>query len=125
MLRAHATLAAFLVTSFLVAILGFGTGWRLWVLEILLAFASLFILARLFAGLPLTRLDSGDADAEKGYVSPLSPLSNLRGHDMAGIGAKPDELSQAYDDWISAKQGDVLADGSIFEGLANEKERDR
>ena len=128
MLRAHSTLAAFLATSLLVSVVGFSTGWRLWLFYVVLALASLFLLARIFAGLPLSWLDSGDANTEKRQISPLSPLSPLssvRGNDMAGIGARPDELSQAYEDWIAAKQGDVLADGSVFKRLADQEERDR
>lgn len=125
MLRLHPTLAAFLATGLIVAITGYITNWHLWLLYILITLVGLFMLARLFAGLPLSWFDSGGADAEMGPVSPRSPLSSLRGNDMAGIGAEPDELSQAYDDWIAAKQGDALADGSMFKRLADQEKRDR
>lgn len=124
MLRLHPTLAAFLGAGLIVAITAYITKWHLWLLYILLALACLFVLARLFAGLPFRLFDSGDADPGEGRVTPRSPLSSLRGNDMAGIGAAPDELSRAYDDWIAAKQGDALADGSKLKRLADQEERE-
>ncbi len=119
MYRAHPTLAAFVFTGTTVALVGFSTGWRLWLLYVVMTLLSLFVLSRLFAGLPLNSLGSDEDGADKDTSDPRNRFSPLPSNDMAGIGAAPDNLARAYRDWTAAKQGDLLADPRDFEQFTN------
>jgi hypothetical protein len=119
-LKRHATLFAFLGTALIVGFVCWALPYSWWpihiVVGLILCFPLLFVFARLFAGIPLNKLDTIDAPLPD-YLSGLAP-------DGANIGAPANELVRSYEEFKAAASGDILADSQRFKKHAGKERAD-